>query len=38
VMHFIYACVDMSWDAKSTVFVGTMMGVVNCADWIEAGR
>jgi hypothetical protein len=38
VMHFIYACVDMSWDAQSTVFVGAMMGVVNCAEWIEAGR
>jgi O-Antigen ligase len=35
VMHFIYACVDMSWDAASAVFVGTMMGVVNCAESIE---
>ncbi|MEO8603023.1 MAG: O-antigen ligase family protein [bacterium] len=34
VMHFIYACVDMSWDAASIVFVGTLMGVVNCAEWI----
>lgn len=38
VMHFIYACVDMSWDAGSTVYVGTMMGVVNCAEWIETRR
>lgn len=38
VMHFIYACVDMSWDAASTVYVGTMMGVVNCAEWIETRR
>jgi O-antigen ligase len=38
VMHFIYACVDMSWDAGSTVYVGTMMGVVNCAEWIETQR
>jgi len=34
VMHFIYACVDMSWDAASIVFVGTLMGVVNGAEWI----
>lgn len=34
VMHFIYACVDMSWDAASIVFVGTLMGVVNCAESI----
>jgi O-antigen ligase len=38
VMHFIYACVDMSWDPASAVFVGTMMGVVNCAAWIETQR
>lgn len=38
VMHFIYACVDMSWDAGSTVFVGTMLGVVNSAEWIETQR
>jgi O-antigen ligase len=34
VMHFMYACVDMSWDAASVVFVGTLMGVVNGAEWI----
>ncbi len=38
VVHFIYACVDMSWDAGSTVLVGTMMGIVNSSGWIEAGR
>ena len=38
VMHFIYACVDMSWDAESAVYVGSMMGVVNCAVWIETRR
>jgi hypothetical protein len=36
VMHFIYSCVDMSWDAQSTVYVGAMMGIVNCAEWIAA--
>lgn len=35
VMHFIYACVDMSWDPKSAVLVGAMMGVVNCAEWLD---
>lgn len=35
VMHFIYACVDMSWDAQSAVYVGTMMGLVNSADRIR---
>lgn len=34
VMHFIYACVDMSWDAQSMVYVGTMMGLVNSAERI----
>ena len=38
VMHFIYACVDMSWDAASIVFVGASMGIVNCSEWIERGR
>lgn len=35
VMHFIYACVDMSWDAASAVYVGALMGVVNRAEGIE---
>jgi len=34
VMHFIYACVDMSWDAQSMVYVGIMMGLVNSAERI----
>lgn len=33
-MHSIYACVDMSWDPASIAFVGTLMGIVNCAEWI----
>ena len=38
VMHFIYACVDMSWDAASIVLVGASMGIVNCSEWIEGAR
>ncbi len=38
VMHFIYACVDMSWDAQSAVYVGAMMGVVNRAEWSGTRR
>jgi hypothetical protein len=34
VMHFIYACVDMSWDEQSMVYVGAMMGLVNSAERI----
>jgi len=29
VMHFLYACVDMSWDAASVVYVATAMGLIN---------
>lgn len=32
VMHFIYAYVDMSWEAQSMIYVGAMMGVVNCLE------
>ena len=34
VMHFIFACVDISWTAQSMVYVGTMMGLVNSAERI----
>ena len=29
VMHFIYAYVDISWDARSMVYVGAAMGIIN---------
>jgi hypothetical protein len=29
VMHFIYAYVDISWEAQSMIYVGTMMGLIN---------
>ncbi|MFN8502633.1 O-antigen ligase family protein [Kouleothrix sp.] len=32
VMHFVYAYVDMSWEAQSMLYVGTMMGIVNCVE------
>jgi O-antigen ligase/polysaccharide polymerase Wzy-like membrane protein len=34
-MHFIFACVDISWTAQSMVYVGTMMGLVNSTDRIR---
>jgi hypothetical protein len=34
VMHFIFAYVDMSWDAQSMIYVGTMMGLINCTERI----
>jgi hypothetical protein len=37
VMHFMYAYVDMSWDTQSMLYLGSMMGVINCAEYI-AGR
>lgn len=36
VMHFVYAYVDMSWDAPSMIYVGTMMGLINCLERIVA--
>jgi len=38
VMHFMYACVDMSWDAASMVYVGVTMGVINWAEWTATQR
>lgn len=35
-MHFIYAYVDMSWDIRSMVLVGTMMGVLTALPGIAA--
>jgi O-antigen ligase len=29
VMHFIFAYVDISWDAQSMLLVGAMLGVIN---------
>jgi hypothetical protein len=36
IMHFIYAYVDMSWDARSMIYVGTMIGLINCLEVIAA--
>jgi len=33
-MHFVYACVDMSWDPASIVFVGVLMGLLGTEDWL----
>jgi O-antigen ligase len=34
VMHFIYACVDLSWEPQGIVYVATLMGLVNRAERI----
>jgi hypothetical protein len=31
-MHFTFAYVDMSWDSQSMVYMGAMMGIINCAE------
>lgn len=36
VMHFMYAYVDMSWDNQSMIYVGAMMGLVNCMERVVA--
>ena len=36
VMHFIYAYVDMSWEAQSMIYVGTMMGLINGLERVVA--
>jgi O-antigen ligase len=38
VMHFIYACVDMSWEPQGIVYVATLMGLVNVAERIGSKR
>lgn len=35
-MHFVYAYVDMSWDIRSMILVGTMMGVLSALPRIAA--
>jgi O-antigen ligase len=36
VMHFIYAYVDISWEAQSMIYVGVMMGLINGMERIVA--
>jgi hypothetical protein len=36
IMHFIYAYVDMSWEAQSMIYLGTMMGLINGLERIAA--
>jgi len=33
-MHFTFAYVDMSWDNQSMVYVGAMMGIINCIEGV----
>lgn len=35
-MHFIYAYVDMSWDSRSMIYVGAMIGMINCMEVVLA--
>jgi hypothetical protein len=34
-MHYMYAYVDMSWDAQSMLFVGTALGLIDCLERID---
>jgi len=36
VMHFVYAYVDISWDTQSMLYVGAVMGVLNCMVYVVA--
>jgi len=35
-MHFMYAYVDMSWDTQSMVYLGLMLGLLDCAPRLDA--
>lgn len=35
-MHFIFAYVDMSWDAQSMIYMGAMLGLINTLERIVA--
>jgi hypothetical protein len=37
-MHFIYAYVDMSWESQSMIYLGTMMGIINCSERVVIGN
>jgi O-antigen ligase len=37
-MHFIYAYADISWDTRSMVYVGSVIGMVNCMPRIVGKR
>jgi hypothetical protein len=37
-MHFTYAYVDMSWDSQSMVYIGAMMGIINCTERILSSQ
>ena len=34
IMHFVYAYVDMSWEAQSMVYIGSMMGLLSAMERI----
>ncbi|MFZ0547946.1 MAG: O-antigen ligase family protein [Candidatus Promineifilaceae bacterium] len=34
IMHFIYAYVDISWEAQGMVLLGVMLGLLNCIESI----
>ncbi len=37
-MHFIYAYVDISWESRSMVYLGLMMGIISCAEAVVMNR
>ena len=36
VMHFIFAYVDISWDIQSMLYIGTMIGLIDCLESVAA--
>ena len=32
IMHFLYAYVDISWDAQSMLYIGAVLGILNSAE------
>jgi hypothetical protein len=36
IMHFVFAYVDMSWDGQSMLYVGAMIGIINCLEHVVA--
>jgi hypothetical protein len=35
-MHYVYAYVDMSWDSRSMIYIGAMIGLINCIELVVA--
>lgn len=36
IMHFIFAYVDIAWDVQSMIYLGAMIGIINCLEHVIA--